>query len=410
MENTIGGIWSDKYQSYCEGRLHDPYPLFAWLLEHRAVHWSEPMKSWFVVRYADVINGLQDPRMSSDRAHVNMNKLPPDMQKRFRLLGEHVSNWLGFRDEPRHMEVRRLLGKVFTLKEAQAAEGRIRLLSEELVSKLRNPRAELMEELAHPLPLTVVSDLLGIPVEDRNRFKNAVNDIGDYVAEAGPNVVAAAERAHAGVEQMTAYFKDLIARCRREPTNGLVTQLATTMKDAIDMTLEEILGLCVFIFAAGHETSQSLIGSSALLLLQHQENIARLQENPALMPTAVEEFLRFESPIMLMSRVAREKIEIGGQDIPAGDTVTFCLAAANRDPLAFPNPNELLIDRTPNKHLSFGWAQRFCLGAHLARTEARWALTALLGRLATSRLENPVPSWYDRNGLRELRELWIRPA
>jgi cytochrome P450 len=384
--------------------------LFTWLLENHPVHWSEPMDSWFVVNHADVISGLQDPRLSSDRAHVNMKKLPPDMQKRLHSLGEHVSNWLGFMDEPRHTEIRRLLSRAFTLKEAQALEGRIRMLSEELVAKLERPRAELVQGLATPLPLTVVSDLLGIPREDRRRFRQAVVNLGDYVAEPGPNVVTAAERAHAGLEEMTAYFGDLVARCKREPMDGLVTQLATTMSEAVDMKLEEILGLCVFIFAAGHDTSTALIGSSALLLLQHPEEIARLQADSKLIPTAVEEFLRFEPPITVISRVARVDMEMGGEQIQAGETVIFCLAAANRDPAAFPDPNQLQIDRAPNQHLAFGWASRFCLGAHLARTEARCALTAMLERLASSRLENPVPSWHDRSGLRMLRDLWMLSA
>lgn len=406
----LNGTWLDTYQAYCEGRLHDPYPLFTWLLENHPVHWSEPMDSWFVVNHADVISGLQDPRLSSDRAHVNMKKLPPDMQKRLHSLGEHVSNWLGFMDEPRHTEIRRLLSRAFTLKEAQALEGRIRMLSEELVAKLERPRAELVQGLATPLPLTVVSDLLGIPREDRRRFRQAVVNLGDYVAEPGPNVVTAAERAHAGLEEMTAYFGDLVARCKREPMDGLVTQLATTMSEAVDMKLEEILGLCVFIFAAGHDTSTALIGSSALLLLQHPEEIARLQADSKLIPTAVEEFLRFEPPITVISRVARVDMEMGGEQIQAGETVIFCLAAANRDPAAFPDPNQLQIDRAPNQHLAFGWASRFCLGAHLARTEARCALTAMLERLASSRLENPVPSWHDRSGLRMLRDLWMLSA
>jgi hypothetical protein len=222
--------------------------------------------------------------------------------------------------------------------------------------------------------------------------------------------VAAAERAHAGLEEMTAYFRDLVARCRREPRDGLITHLATTMTEALDMKLEEILGLCVFIFGAGHDTSTALIGSSAMLLLQHPEEIARLQADSNLIPLAVEEFLRFEPPITVISRVARVNLEIGGQPIQAGETVIFCAAAANRDPAVFPDPNRMQIDRSPNQHLSFGWATRFCLGAHLARTEARCALTAMLERLASSRLENLVPSWHERSGLRMLRDLLILSA
>jgi pimeloyl-[acyl-carrier protein] synthase len=410
MASRCSAVWPDEYHVYCEGRLHDPYPLFAWLLENQPVHWSEPLDSWFVVRHSDVINGLQDPRLSSDRAYVNMRKLPPDMQTRLHALGEHVANWLGFMDEPRHTEIRRLLARVFTPRQALALEGRARLLADELVAKLATPRADLVECLAHPLPLTVICEILGIPLKDRDRFRQAVIDISDYVAEAGSSAVAAAERAHSGVQELATYFGALIERRRREPEDDVVSQLATTMRDSVGMTLEEILGICVFLFAAGHDTTTSLISSSALLLLQHPEGLARLRADPALLPTAVEEFLRFETPIPLASRVARQNMELGGKQIRTGDTVVFCLAAANRDPAVFRDPNRLHIDRTPNKQLAFGWASHFCLGAHLARMEARHALAAVLDRLSASRLENPIPSWYNRNGLRALRDLWTLSA
>lgn len=406
----IAGIWADKYEAYCEGRLADPYPLYAWLLEHQPVHWSERMQSWFLVRYADVTQMLSDPRMSSDRAHVNMNKLPSEMQKRCVSLQVNISNWLGFMDEPRHMEVRRFLAKVFTPNEALAAEDRMKAISKELVSQLGYPRADLVEELAHPLPLSIVGDLLGVPEKDRKQFVQAINGIGDFVGEAGPNVIAAAERAHEGLVKLEGYFKGLIAQSKQKPMPGLITALATTVSESMNLGLEQILGLCVFIFEAGQETSKSLISSSALMLLQNPEFIARLQANPSLMPTAIEEFLRAEPPIPLISRVAREDLEYGGQKISAGETVIACVGAANRDPLVFPEPNRIILDRSRNRHLSFGWAQRFCLGAHLARAEARCALTAVLDRLANSRLEDPVPAWHDRSGFRALRELWIKSA
>ncbi len=406
MAIEFHGELSDIYAAYCEGRLDDPYPLFTWLLERHPVHWSEPLESWFVVRHSDVLTALQDPRLSSDRADVNMRKLPPDMQVRLHALGEHVSNWLGFMDPPRHTEIRRLLARVFTPRLAQSLEGRVMLLAEQLAGKLATPRSDLVAELAHPLPLAVICDILGIPLQDRALFRQAVINISDYVAEAGPSAVVAAERAHAGVMELTAYFTALVELRRREPEDDVVSKLATSMRDAVGMTLDEILGICVFLFSAGHDTTTSLISSSALLLLQHPEALARLRADPTLLPAAVEEFLRFEAPIPLISRVAHEPMDLGGQRIQADDTVVLCVAAANRDPAVFPDPNELRIDRTPNKQLAFGWGAHFCLGAPLARLEARYALTALLDRLSASRLEHPVPSWHNRNGLRALRDLW----
>ena len=409
-EIDLSGPWADVYQTYCEGRLEDPYPLFTWLLEKYPVHWSEPLESWFVCRHADVVKGLLDPRFSSDRADVNMRKLPEEMRTRLHALGEHVANWLGFMDPPRHTEIRRLLSPVFTPKLARTLEDRVQHLADELVAQLPTPRADLVAGLAHPLPLTVICDILGIPPEDRHRFWQAVINISDYVAEAGPSAVAAAERAHAGVAEMTDYFTTLVARRRRQPEDDVVSHIATTMSAAVGMTVPEVLGICVFLFSAGHDTTTSLLSSSALLLLQHPEEIGRLRADPSLMATAVEEFLRFETPIPLISRVVSENMEFAGHHFRRGDPVVLCVAAANRDPAVFAEPNCLQLDRAPNKQLAFGWGAHFCLGAPLARTEARFALTALLDRLSTSRLENPVPSWHPRHGLRALRDLWTLPA
>ncbi|MDB5057069.1 MAG: hypothetical protein JWO59_541 [Chloroflexi bacterium] len=410
MAIELDGEWSDVYQAYCEGRLDDPYPLFTWLLENHPVHWSEPLDSWLVCGHADVVKGLLDPRFSSDRADVNMRKLPLEMQTRLQALGEHISNWLGFMDPPRHTEIRRLLARVFTPKLAQALEDRVRMLSDELVAQMAYPRADLVAELAHPLPLAVICEILGIPPEDRGQFWQAVINISDYVAEAGPGVVASAERAHAGVEELTAYFTTLLERRKQHPENDVVSQLATSMSDAVGMSVAEVLGICVFLFSAGHDTTTSLISSSTLLLLQHPEALARLREDQTLMPNAVEEFLRFETPIPLISRVASEDLDLAGHQVRRGDSIVLCVAAANRDPAVFDDPNQLRIDRTPNKQLAFGWGAHFCLGAPLARSEARYALTAILDRLAASRMEDPVPAWHPRHGLRALRDLWTVPA
>ena len=406
---TLDRQWADTYQAYCEGQLDDPYPLFTWLLEKHPTHWSEPMHCWFVCRHADVVGGLLDPRLSSDRASVNMRNLPGEMQTRLQGLGEHLSNWLGFMDPPRHTEIRRLLARVFTPKLAQALEERVRMIADQLVGQLAGPRVDLVADLAHPLPLTVIGEILGIPPEDRERFRQAVIDVSDFVAEAGPSAIPAAERAYAGVQEMTAYFTTLIARRRRDPKEDVASLLATTMTDTIGMTPAEILGVCVFLFSAGHDTTTSLIGSSALLLLQHPAALQQLCADRTLMASAVEEFLRVETPIPLISRLASEDMELGGCQIRRGDAVVFCVGAANRDPAVFTEPHRLRIDRTPNKQLAFGWGTHFCLGAPLARAETRFALTTLLDRLSVSQLENPVPSWHQRQGLRALRELWTLP-
>jgi pimeloyl-[acyl-carrier protein] synthase len=410
MNLALDGSWPEVYQAYCEGRLDDPYPLLALLQERYPIHWSEPLDAWLLCGHADVVKALSDPRFSSDRASVNMRKLPADMQIRLQALGEHIANWLGFMDPPRHTEIRRLLARIFTPRLAKTFEARVSTLSDELVGRMTAPRVDLVAGLAHPLPLAVICDILGIPLEDRDRFWQAVINISDYVAEAGPGVVSAAERAHEGVMEMTSYFTSLVEQRRDQPEDDVVSQIATTISEAVGMSVAEILGICVFLFSAGHDTTTSLISSSTLVLLQHPEALARLREDPTLMPTAVDEFLRYETPIPLISRVAAEDFDLAGHRIRRGDSMVLCVAAANRDPAVFENPQEPRIDRTPNKELAFGWGAHFCLGAPLARMEASFALTAVIDKLAASKMEDPVPQWHPRHGLRALRELWIVPA
>jgi cytochrome P450 len=407
---TLDHHWSGIYETYCDGRLDDPYPLFAWLLAHHPSHWSERLHGWFICRHADVVQGLLDPRLASDRASVNMRNLPPDMQVRLQGLGEHLSNWLGFIDPPRHTEIRRILARVFTPKLAHSLEDLVRRTTDDLIAQMTTSRVDVVAALAHPLPLTVISEILGIPPEDRGRFRQAVIDVSDFVAEAGPSAVRAAERAYTGVQEMSAYFAWLIEQRRREPRDDVVSLLANTATDALHLSVPEILGICVFLFSAGHDTTTSLISSSALALLQHPRALAHLRSDLGLMPSAVEEFLRFDCPIPLISRLASEDMDFAGCPIRRGDAVLFCVAAANRDPAVFEEPNQLRIERTPNRQLAFGWGAHFCLGAPLARTEARFALQGLVDRLATSRLEDPMPSWHPRIGLRALRDLWIVPA
>jgi cytochrome P450 len=407
---TADPYWAGLYATYCDGRLDDPYPLFAWLLAQHPAHWSDPLQGWFICRHADVQQGLLDPRLSSARAAVNMRPLPPDLQLRFQGLGEHLSYWLGFIDPPRHTEIRRLLARIFTPKLAQSLEELVQRTTDDLLAQMPDTRVDLVDALAHPLPLTVICEILGIPPADRGRFRQAVIDVSDFVAEAGPNAVRAAERAYAGVQEMSAYFARLVEQRRREPRADVVSLLANAATTALDLSVSEILGLCVFLFSAGHDTTTSLIGSAALALLQHPAALAQVRRDPSLLPSAVEEVLRFECPIPLISRLASEDMDFAGCPVRRGDAVFFCVAAANRDQTVFEAPDEVRIERTPNRHLSFGWGAHFCLGAPLARTEARIALAGLVERLARSQLEEARPAWHPRLGLRALRALWIGPA
>ena len=392
----------EEYGLFCDGRLADPYPLFHRLRSEDPVHWSDRLNGWVLTRYDDVRAASRDPRFANDRASVNMSGLAEPERTRLAPLGEHVSNWLGFTDPPKHTRMRNLVSKSFTSELAEDMGPRIQHIVDSLIDDAeRQGRMDLVNDLAYPLPTTVICEILGVPMENRAQFKGWIDDITKFIGGLGASYLEkTADKAEESRKELTHLFRELTLQRRREPRQDLITALAAVEGDEDGLSEQELLGLCVFLFAAGHETTVSLIANGMLSLLQNRGELERLRRDPSLMETAVEEFLRYESPIQVDTRLIAEDVELRGRCLRKGQPVIMVRAAANRDPAQFPDPDRFDVGRQNNKHLAFGWGIHFCLGAPLARIESRIAVKTLLERLPEIRLESEDVNWWENMALR----------
>lgn len=352
-------------------------------------------------RYDDVLAGLSDVRLGNDRIAAYMGALTPDRRREHRALGEHVSGWLGFTDPPKHTRLRGLVREYFT----PALAARLRPSIEAVVARQLDaietaPGAvDLVGSLAFPLPAAIISEVLGIDDVRRDEMKVLTDAIVPFTGNIGPSLNDVAGPAHAAVDQMVPFFRQLVAQRLREPREDLITRLAT-LKEQGELDEDEVLSLIVFTFVAGFETTTSGIANALLLLLGEDEQRQRLVRAPEFATSMVEETLRMESPIQMSVRVAREDLEIRTRHIPAGATVVLLQGAANRDPEQFAEPDRLDVGRTPNRHLAFGWKGHFCLGAPLARAEIEVAATAFLARFPDAKLRSRSPAWIPNMSIR----------
>jgi pimeloyl-[acyl-carrier protein] synthase len=382
----------------------DPYPLYHRLRAEDPVHRS-PLGFWVLTRHADVLAVLRDPRMSRDpRRSERVALLRASAEVDELLAAEEAAPSMLFVDPPDHTRLRTLVNKAFT----PAAVERLRPRVEELVAGLLDRAAgtgamDVVEELAYPLPVTVICELFGVPEADRDRFRAWSRGLVHLL---DPLVAAdALERALRARQALRGYLGGLIAERRAHPAGDLLTALIAAEDQGHQLTEAELVSMCVLLLVAGHETTVNLIANGMLALLRDPGARARLQADAALARSAVEELLRYDSPVQFTSRHALEDLDVGGRRVRAGETVVAVLGAANRDPAQFPDPDRLDLARAPNRHLAFGGGIHFCLGAPLARMEAAVAIPALLARLPGLELGPEPPVRRDTVTLRGLASL-----
>jgi pimeloyl-[acyl-carrier protein] synthase len=377
----------------------NPYPLYRYLLANAPVQWNQVLEAWTLARYADVVTALTDSRFSADRTKQG---LPPTE-------GYQIAKSMLVSDPPDHTRMRALVQKAFTPRMIDQLRPRIIAIVGELLERMadRQEPVDLIAELAYPLPVVVIAELLGVPAEDRITFQEwsalLAASLDPLVSsELMDRVVLARDALHA-------YLRGIIAERRRQPRSDLISALVAVEERGDVLSEPELVVMCTLLLIAGHETTVNLIGNGTLALLGHPEELARLRADPTLIASAVEELLRFDSPVQMTGRIATEPLEIGGQQIEAGQWVLPLLGAANHDPAQFSEPDRLDITRTPNAHLGFGRGIHFCLGAPLARLEGQIAIGGLVRRFPKLALAGD-PVRRDQITLRGLKSLPVSTA
>lgn len=364
----------------------NPYPFYARLRTEVPIHWDAAAGldgGWVLTRHADVMAALRDPRVTAERMEPpeGTDWLPEAYREAGRQVFRAMPHQLLFLDPPDHTRLRGLVSKAFTPRLVEALRPRIVALASELLDPIQQAgRAEIISELAYPLPAIVIAELLGVPVEDREQFIRWSSDFGGFLD--GSNLtMEQAMMALQGVSDFMDYFRDIIAHRRTAPRDDLLQALLIARERDDKLTEDELLANLVLLLAAGHGTTTHLLGNGLLALLRNREQYERLVADPTLVATAVPELLRYDSPVQLTGRRVREDITIGGVTLAAGQHFTAILGAANHDPEQFADPERLDVGRAENRHLSFGFGIHFCLGAPLAKLEAEIVLAALVRRL-----------------------------
>jgi pimeloyl-[acyl-carrier protein] synthase len=382
-----------------------PYQFYRELREADPVHWDPFLHAWIITRYADIVTVLT--RFSADRTltpeqldGMGLGALKPIM--------EVVALQMLFRDPPAHTRLRNLCAATFTPARVAVLRGHIQDIADGLIDRfIGQGSADIVDDFAAPMPAIVTAEMLGVPVSDYEKLKQWSIDFAEILGnfQHPPDRVA---RVAASVRDMTEYFRAAIRQQETDPTEGLVNSMVRAQVDGVRLTEDEMVANLILTMIGGQETSTNLISSALLTLLRHPEQMQLLLDDPSLVPMASEELLRYESPIQHTARVAHEDFLLGGKMIRRGQSVVAVLAAGNRDPERFPNPDVLDVKRGDKGHLAFGWAAHFCFGAPLARIEVPIALGALLRRLKNLELATEDFVWHENFGLRGLSGLPVR--
>jgi len=385
----------------------DPYPTYARLRSSAPVYRAalpDGRGVWLITRYEDVLAVLKDQRFVKDwRAALTPEQLAqvPPIPEVMKPLSQNMLDT----DPPDHERLRALVSKAFTPRLIERLRPRVQAISDGLLDAVQDRgEMDLIDDYAFPLPITVIAELLGVPAEDRNNFR----EWSDAAVSGNASQEYMEEILIPHMQAFTEYLRALFEEKRANPGDDLVSALVRAEEAGDRLSEDELLGMVFLLLVAGHETTVNLIGNGVLALLQHPDQLRKLKEDPSLIKPAVEELLRYDGPVETSTeRFAREDVEIGGQVIPRGEMVLVVLAAADHDPQRFPDPDELDITRTDNRHLAFGKGIHHCLGAPLARMEGQFAISNLLRRMPNLRLKGSPESLSWRPGmiLRGLRGL-----
>ncbi len=374
----------------------DPYPTLHQLQEQEPVYWSESIGGWLLTRYDDIVASFRDTSVYSNENRLvkTVEYLPPEKQAGFKAVVDHyATKGLIHADPPDHTRLRALVTKEFTPKIVEQMRPRIQDVVNGLLDAAeQRGEMDVVADLAMPLPVGVIAEMLGVPPSDRHLMHEWTDDILRFQGVNKPSE-ADLSRAQHGLQEIRPYIQEMIAERRRQPKQDLMTKLVEAEASGDRLSEQELISTCVTLIIAGHETTLSLISNMIYTLLANPSQLALLQTNPGLLESAIEEALRYESPVSRQARLMKGDAELSGKTLKKGDIVFQMLNAANRDPGQFEDPDRFDIRRKPNRHIAFGLGAHFCVGAPLARAEAFIAVGTTLKRFPGLHLVNDQPEW-----------------
>jgi len=382
--------------------LANPYPLYHKLRSEDPVHWDRFLHTWVVTRYPDVLNVLHS--FSADRTPTPEQLTAMGLSGLNPIAKVMVKQML-FMDAPAHTRLRGLASAAFTPRRVEVLRGHIQEIADDLLDRVQTRgRMDIIAEFAAPMPAIVTAEMLGVPTEDHKDLKKWSADFAEMLGnfQHNPDRIPSVLES---TNNLTDYFQKAIDGMRQHPREGLIQAFMNAEIEGDRLTDEEIVANCIVTMVGGQETTTNLIGNGLLTLMRNPQQLAQLRDDSSLIPSAVEELLRYESPSQHTGRIARENVQIGDRQIGKGQAVMAIMAAANRDPERFPDPDRLILDRSDNKHLAFGWSSHFCFGAPLARMEGQIAFETLLRRLPSLELTPGPLTWRNNSGLRGLMAL-----
>lgn len=383
--------------------LANPYPLYHQLRQEDPVHWDPFLHAWVVTRYDDVVHVLhhfsaQRTPTPEQLSALNLSALNP--------IAAVMVRQMLFLDPPAHTRLRALASAAFTPRRVEQLRVHIEEVMDGLLdSVVAKGTMDVITDFAGPAPAIVTAEMLGVPAADHLQLKEWSQDFAEMLGNFQHNPDRFA-RVLRSVQNLCSYFRSAMNEQREHPRSGLIYAMMTAEVDGARLSEEEIIANLIVTMVGGQETTTNLIGNGVLTLLRHPLELERLRSEPSLIPSAVEELLRYESPSQHTARLAPEDVDLGGKQIRKRQAVIAVMGAGNRDPERFPEPDRLQLDRKDNRHLAFGWAAHFCFGAALARLEGQIAFERILARLRNLRLDSRASlRWRQNLGLRGLEAL-----
>lgn len=386
--------------------LANPYPLYHRLRTEAPVHWDPFLHAWVVTRYADVVTVLQSFSAKCAPAPQRLESMGLSTMDR---IGEIMALQHLFMDPPDHTKLRAVCSQAFTPHRVERLRNRI----QEIVNALLEPhlparRLELMANLANPLPAIISAEILGLPLADHEQLKEWSADFAEVLGNFQHNPDRA-PRTLRSLDETTAYFREAVRRERNRPAgDSMINVMVHAQIGGHPLPEETIIANCILLMVGAQETTPNLIGNGMLTLQRNPAELEKLRSDPSLLPSAIEEMLRYEAPSQHTTRVSQQDIRLGDKQVSAGQSVIAMMGAANRDPERFPDPDRFDITRTDNKHLAFGAGAHFCFGAALARIEGQVAFDTILRRMPNLALQEGPLSWRTNLGLRGLVALPLR--